>query len=424
MSSARRLTVAVLLCALLDLPMWTAGSQAKGEIPGMFTSLYMMERQYGRILQPLNGVTLDDDSFMPVIPLGSVSQYEIPLDERLYPPAMIESPHGEAMAIIMDTCPGCVSTHPKYITVRVVSMQDGVQVGSFHPRLTTYPDYVSDDGKQIAGFGYGKHSLTWYVLATKTGKVLTATDLSTAPSLFDPASGRIYTASSNSQGTLLITAYALGSKRPIAQLTLSDVPDGTWNAKTPGGQSVPRVLNPGIALSPDGRHIAVLDSESDRLTIVDTPSLTVASTISLSRPQSWLERVAGFLGLLPQPALAKGPVLGSWLSLSYSHDGRALYATGWNASFDAGGQYQWNTIGLERIDAATGQITGQIVDALEEMRWWGEAADGSAIYTLSVNDPQNTLCPCTLRAHDPVTLQTTAERKFGGFDMVQLFIVG
>jgi hypothetical protein len=403
--------------------MSSTGVQGKENIPGFFTSLYMVEPQYGRVLEPINGVTLADDIHMPGIQLGGVSQYQTPYTN---PPDMIESPHGKAMAILTNGCPGCSIVHAKYITIRIVSLVGEGQIARFHPAVPIVPSFVVDDGKIVGGFGYGGHSSTFYLMSTRRGTVkgsVILPDLCCGITLFDSASKRLYATGATSQHTLTIGSFSAVNGDQLGSLTLSDVPAGSWDvqSKSAGG-SVLQVHDPGIAISPDGKHIAVLDDQNHRLTIVDTSSMKIASTLVLSRPQNWLERVGSFLGIVPQAALAKGLFESYLLEMRYSRDGQSLYVSGGNTASGANGQYARHDIGVERIDVTTGQITGHVLEGTA-FSWWAEAADGSEIYTLSAADPNTDLCPCTLRAHDPVTLQTTAQRTFDGYNMVHLFIV-
>jgi hypothetical protein len=427
MSAFRRLTIALLLFTLLYVPMWSTGVQGKENVPGLFTSLYMVEPQYGRVLEPINGVTLANDIYMSGIQLGGVSEYPTP---NANPPDMIESAHGQVMAIVTSGCPGCSTVHAKYITIRVASLVGEGQIARFHPAVPMVPSYVSDDGKIVGGFGYGGRSSTFYLMGTRRGIVKGSVALSglcCGATLFDGASRRLYATGATSDHTLAIAAFSAMNGNQVGSLTLQNVPAGSWDVQSKAGVSVLQVHDPGIALSPDGKHIAVftqgVPDQNQRLSIIDTPSMKVVSSLELSRQQSWLERVGGFLGILPQPALAKGLYESYLLEMHYSRDGQSLYVSGSNTAFDGTGQYTRHDIGVERIDVATGQITGHVLDGTA-LSWWAQASDGSEIYTLSTADPTTDLCPCTLRAHDPVTLQTTAQRTFDGYSMVHLFIVG
>jgi hypothetical protein len=127
------------------------------------------------------------------------------------------------------------------------------------------------------------------------------------------------------------------------------------------------------------------------------------------------------LGLIPTTAYAKGTAIGSRFAIQFSRDGASLYATGDQGGFDQDGQYLWQGIGLERIDVPGGQIAATALQG-QEVRWLGEAGDGSALYALTVDTPTSYYGPFTLYRLDPNGLAVTAKRVFD--DEPKLYIVG
>jgi hypothetical protein len=417
----RRLIIATLLAAVLTAPVWLTPSVQGKNIDQEQTSLYMLESHYGRTLIPLHSRTLADQTYMTGITIGGLSQ-AAPASST--PLQMVESPDGTVLSTIVNSCSGCSEIHAKYITIRVIQLQTGVQRAKFHPRVPIDLTYVADDGSRVGGYRTG--TSIWSLVDTRTGKVVSRVQTEPASSaLYDPTSNYLYAVKVGNDHRLVVDAYAVGDGAQTAHLHLSNIPAGTWTTGAQiGDQAVVESAAPGVALSPDGKHIAVLNGRTDELTTIETPTMHVASVQGLSRPQTLLQRVGGLLGLTPSVALAKGGSMeGAWLTMRYSRDGRSLYVTGFKGVIDQYGHAGRLDIGLRRLDISTAQVTGEVLHHAPPVAWLGEAADATSVYTMTYSDSDTYACPCTLRRHDPITLTITAERTFDTYSTPRLLIV-
>jgi hypothetical protein len=178
------------------------------------------------------------------------------------------------------------------------------------------------------------------------------------------------------------------------------------------------IWSPGLAMSPDGSQIAVLDGATDTLRLVDTHRMQLVKTEALSQPQSLLTRLVSLTGILPTTAEAK-EIEGVWLQMQYSPDGKSLYVTGTRGSFDAAGKFSWQSLGLRRIDVQSGTVAATTLQG--HGIWWSQLApDGAAYYVLTPTAKDvmnNDSCPCALQRLDPQTLAVTASRTFQGDPM-------
>jgi hypothetical protein len=180
-------------------------------------------------------------------------------------------------------------------------------------------------------------------------------------------------------------------------MVLEGVTFGTW-----GEQS----WSPGFALSPDGRQVAVYDGRTNRLTLIDARRMSILRFEIVSPPQSFVHRVARWLGIEPTAAVAKGVSDGAALQIRYSPDGRLLYVTGYEHPSGAilGGT---TPIGIRAIDIGTGEISGESLKS--QTLWWVQLAlDGSALYAFSLTGDDSEPFPTILRL-DPRTLQIAAQ---------------
>lgn len=416
MSAARRVIAALLLCALLELPLWSTTGVSSKELTDTRTSLYRLDPTYGRALLPLHALTLQDAPFLGAYTIGGVSSNLVP--QTL--PTMLFSPHSSALVTVTTACAGCRLWHAKYTTIRVYDMATGMLRARFHPQrgpLTVLA--VSDDGSRLSALQSDNvsHSV-WIMLDGHTGhvlRVITLPDLCCQLPLLDPASNRLYVAGNNLNHQLTLAAFDLTSGTQLATLPLPAVWAGYWNTAGIGHYWLP-----GLAISPDGRRLAVLDGHSETLTMIDTPNMRVASVRSVSRPRSVFDRLADVLGLTPTSAEAKGLGEGASYTLRFSRDGRSLYLVGDRAAAN-GGQQTQTDLGLERIDPVTGELRATALAGLP-VWWMDQATDGSALYAIAPASAYENGCPCNLQRLDPASLDVTATRIFPDV-MPRLFVI-
>jgi len=185
--------------------------------------------------------------------IGGVSSPIIP--QSL--PDMPFSPNGSALVTVTNACGGCQLWHAKYTTIRVFNMATGAIGARFHPRRGPLSILtVSDDGLRIGALQTDNtpHAV-WLTLDGHTGRVLrliTLPDVCCWEPLLDPTGTRLYVACNNRDRQLTLAAFDLASGTQLVALTIPAVWAGHWNTA-----GIVQNWLPGIALSADGRRLAV-----------------------------------------------------------------------------------------------------------------------------------------------------------------------
>jgi hypothetical protein len=407
MMSRVRAVISFLLCSLIALAVWPAGASAKGG-PGPTAGiipLYRIEPLHARVLIPLNPATLADDPSLGGVTLGLTPLGNL-YDFSGADPQIVVSPNGSTMAVVTG-CSSCQSESTKYTTIRIVT-SSGRQLAAWHPPRPMGIEYVSNDGKQVAGhaFNIKTNSFTaWLTLNGKTGKIMRR--VGSVDGTFDPALNRFYLANSDG-GSYSLTAYDAGTGSVVARLPLPGVDVTQTQQVLANGETLVNGSQPTFTVSPDGQRIAVVDGSTESLTLIDAPHLRVLSTQSIHQPQSWLQKLGQFLGVLPAAAEAKGIFTGTMLSAQFSRDGRSLYVTGETGAPDSTGRTTaWTYLPLRRIDVATGEVQAQA-----DVNGWpwivGQSFDGGALFALISSNAGSEV----LQEYDATTLQPLASRTF------------
>ncbi|HEX6507907.1 MAG TPA: hypothetical protein VF221_09770 [Chloroflexota bacterium] len=423
MSIRYRFTIAGVVCLFLAMPLGPVGVRAKGE-DSLSARLFMLEPKYQRTLMQLDGNSL---ASIGGVPLGNVSAslYVKPRD-------VVPSPDGSHIAVVTY---GRTPIYARYITIRIFDSA-GVQRARFHPQVPITLSAVSDDGKWIEGARTWPQTAqlqtrpaTLEVLDGTHGRILNTLVLpaDSGAGLLDIRGGRLYTA--DVAQPFVLTSYDLLRGKVTSRLSLDNIVVPWTGPKQMSGLPVVHISGIAMALSPDGKQIAIYNGESNQLTMIDAPSLKVLSTRSVSQPRSWLERLGSALGLAPATAEAKEIVFGMSLSMTFSADGQSLYVTGSKSALDVTGHPTWTNIGVERIDVASGQLVAEQPLGGMPIWWIGMAADSSAVYVLTplaqsddgyaYQDGQ-----VALRRLDGSSLQMTAERTLDATSQPRLYILG
>ena len=274
------------------------------------------------------------------------------------------------------------------------------------------------------------HPETWYAARTTDGGIVSRIALThpcCAPTLYDPALGRLFTLEAAAQtdpnvepGPPRIVAYDVASGRLVRSLTLDGVRYGGWRTGTASnGEPTYMYWAPGFALSPDGRRLATFDVSSGRLTLIDGNTNQVLNREIVSFPTSSFQRLMAWLGVAPTVASAKES-RGANLEMRYSPDGRFLYLTGYE--YLPGANAKPHTIGIRTVNVSTRQIVGQSLKG-RELLWTQSSPDGRAVFTLSAMDSGTYACPCVLRRHNPTNLRVVAKKLVLNFVNPQYFVL-
>lgn len=300
------------------------------------------------------------------------------------------------------------------------------------PSATVYAQALSHDGARLltqvpmSCSPSGCTAPVWYVYDTIDGRLVstvTGDDQGYGgDALLDPAGRRLYRPTFARGGraegpwSLQLVVYDLtdAAGREIGRLALPTVPAGIWYDRAVDQIPVEETLMPALALSPDGRTIAVMHAETDALTLIDASALRVERTVALTRPTSRARRLLGWLGLAPQPAEAKF-MNGRSLSAVFAANGRLLYVYGVEGTVGADtADVNEQGLGLRAIDPATGVIVGEALGD-QEVDAVFPAPDGRAVYAngptvpwmVATGEPPNRLVRLA-----PYSLEVLATRDF------------
>lgn len=381
--------------------------------------LYVRSSPWSKDVRALDPATLTPKAVGERIVVGGM-RYPAPQQ-------LVASADGSTLAAISTRLTTSGVTRARDSTIRIIGAWSGMTRVAFHPPVALTIEGLSTDGSQL--FGYDASSdgrdADWYVLSTADGRTLRTFKVAgrcCGTALDDAATHRLYVLQSAVLGRPnqapsppTLVAYDLGSGREVARTTLIGVAAGSGMVSQAG--TAPEMLSwdPGFALSPDGRQLAVLDGTSQTLLLISAGQLQIVRTEHVTPPSSLLDHLGSLLGLLPEAALAK-EWIGATIDLQFSPDGRSLYASGREGQVTHG-TWSMRGLGLERIDVASGQIAAQALPN----QWVPNiniAPNGSALYTLSPSNPTGS-SPNILRRLDSLTLQTTAQRQV--YDPPQLF---
>ncbi|HEY8735979.1 MAG TPA: hypothetical protein VIO62_02930 [Candidatus Dormibacteraeota bacterium] len=175
------------------------------------------------------------------------------------------------------------------ITARVVDARTGVQRASFHPSVGAGP-VLTSDGARLLVLESGGHY--WQVFDTTSGRLVGRVEDDANPCCgaldfsVDPTGQFLYRALETGSGmnakgpvTPVLVQYDLKAGREIRRLTLTGVQAGLWRGpRVIGTEHVSNMIEPGIALSPDGSRISILYAEGGRLLTIDTATLKVIAS--------------------------------------------------------------------------------------------------------------------------------------------------
>jgi hypothetical protein len=209
-----------------------------------------------------------------------------------------------------------------------------------------------------------------------------------------------------------IVAYDVESETKAEERQLPDVLIGQRETEL-NDQTVTELLEPAVALSPDGRRLAIVHADEDRVTLLDARNLTIERTVSLERSSSLWDLFA------PAVAYAK-EITGIIRQAEFSLDGQYLYL--YNVIQEAPlvpGEARPEQRSLWLVDLERSLIAAEAL-AGYQIQWVRPAPDGT-VYVFGTTDER--LGPFEIRPSSPsmlwrldaLTLEILAERKFTGY---------
>ncbi len=338
------------------------------------------------------------------------------------------SADGRAAVSVTHTA-GRANIDPQTVWIAVSDGPGGAERARFHPPVSGWPAGLSADGSRLLWQpppppGRYPPLVEFFVLDTASGQTVAHVRDETNAcfrqvALLDPAGTRLYCAGDPSYAPgdgvapLRLLAYDLVAAaapvdRPAGELVVSDALIGQRGV----GEAEWELLEPALALSPDGRTLAVVHAESETITLVDAAGLTPIRAIPLARPRGLWE----LLGLV-EAAGAKGIAAGTLRQAVFSAGGDTLYV--FSQILTRPDDAAPETRGLLAVDVARGRVmAGALGDY--QIQWLRPAPDGT-LYAFGTADAN--LHPFEIREDSPSrlwrldgrTLATLAERSSAGY---------
>ena len=208
---------------------------------------------------------------------------------------------------------------------------------------------------------------------------------------------------------LRVIAYDVATGKQLATQTYDAIQVGVW--QTPGAteaDSVSHIQGPGIAISPDGREIALAQPDGAAIMLIDAKTLAIERTVTLAQPTGLLERVLRGLGIVSQPAAAK-EIDGALREAVFSADGKTLYTWGDYSSTASTNGMQG--LGLTRVDLANGTssqvLSGALIGQVQP------SPGGTSLYVTGYLPMSGvSVAPRFIQRLDPTSLKTLAQRSW------------
>ncbi len=320
------------------------------------------------------------------------------------------------------------------VTLRVLDTRTTSELARFPS--PGYPAALSADGRYVV-VSVGRTTCgpsgcgapVWDILSTTSGRLVgrirgPGPNLRWWKLLASPRGHTLYLLTSTGSSdpterprTPVLTAYDLATGRRLGSLRLEGLLAGSWQVSegANGSDFVIVSYDPGVAVSPDGRIIAVVHPGLGALTLVDARRIRTVRTEPIGRSRSLLE----ILGLAPGAAHAKA-FEGTSLEAAFSTDGRTLYVGGTRSWLDARGRQHERGLGVRAVDVRTGRI---VVQALKgrQITWLESSPSGDSLLVLASRYTNSTGCDCRLYRLDARSLSVEATRRLDSYRKVYFF---
>ncbi len=260
----------------------------------------------------------------------------------------------------------------------------------FAPNGVFWPEKLSADGTKLLVSMLSNNSdeqpawPDWKVFDTATGEAIDSIRTDPAGSAkfsmaIDPVAWKMYLLTPGKPGDIAAIApqlaklvvFDLTTGAELGQLNLLNVRIGSWtdpqaSAFAANGEPVIDSMTPGIALSPDGHQIAIINANDFEITLVDAASLAVERYVFAQEKTGVFDWVLSHLPFIPQTASAKTPTIGTTVIASYAADGKHLFIGGneirLNQNATAPEQFG---LGITVVNTNDGAIEGKAFEGFE-----------------------------------------------------------
>ena len=171
---------------------------------------------------------------------------------------------------------------------------------------------------------------------------------------------------------------------------------------------------PALAVSPDGRRVAVVHAGEEAITLVEAERMALDRTVEMEQPASTWGRLLAWMSPAPRAASAKA-LEGTERRAVFAPDGMRLFVSGTQASVEDG-EPVFRGLGLRAIDVESGAIDAELpgeapIDRIVP------SPDGGSLYVVTsvthpATEPAAGATPFRLQRLDSDTLEPIAERAF------------
>ena len=400
-------------CSAPETPPTSASSRPARPIAGK--QLYLGTSS-GAALVPIHPLTLADLSGPPLLAVAdsSSSSFVVSADGAT----------GAAMAYLYRDPPS-----PSDLRVLVFDLRTGAERASPSPPRAVIVDALSPDGTKLFARDWpsAQISAARLVLDSATGRVLETLPAFSLNGLttwrIDYATLRLYgltvaddSGKASAPQPATFVAVDLRTGRELRRLPLEGLVAGLWESEA-GGTHRQSELYPGFALSPDGTRLAILRADGDWLTLIYTGSLGVIWTKRLSRPVSLLER----LGLGPLVAEAKTNYESRSWGLTFTPDGKRLFAVEQTVQLEGETTARYATPRLRSIDIERAAIESEIVPP-DRVLWTTASPDAGGLYVLIQGKETAPKDRYRLVRLEAATLAVTAQRALDDYREMRVLV--
>jgi hypothetical protein len=417
----RLVATLVIAAACTSTPAQSTGAPVDRSATGEL-ALYVTQSFNGAGLIAVDPVTLQDRSTKPLLAISPTSTKDS---------WTVASLDGSAIAVMNYRYGTPVAARDLDITV--FDARTGTLRARFNPEVPVVVDVLSRDGTRIYARNWPPTDLTAerLVLDATNGRILEREpQFSVAGDAIartrDEESRRLYglLAPSDPDATgprsVDLGSWDLRTGKELWRLSLPSLAAGEWKTgRIVGGAEVRSRLVPALALSPDGRQLAIVRAfgccvPHGTIWLVDAHNGTLISERTFDR--------ASFLDQLFAPSIANAKSLEESVIVNaiFSADGQTLYIYAQMAKLDDQGEPRNQYLGMAALTLRDAVVRGD--DFKMEIYWfdnrieWVRASPhGRWLYVFLERTGQADPKGHYLRRLDPSTLRVLAERRFDAY---------